>query len=159
MQTRRPGLSPASIAAATMLSALFFMHVASAKDDSRIASLKAAEVARFAAQVAADGAALGQLLDDGLEYSHSSGALDSKSSFIDSLVSGKRDYVSTAPEIESVRIFGDVGVIRGKAVITLLEDGTTRVLNLGYLDVWLYKDKRWQMTSWRSARLPDAPAK
>ena len=36
-----------------------------------------------------------------------------------SLTSGKRDYVAVVPTIESVRIFGDVGVIRGTAKVTV----------------------------------------
>ena len=62
---------------------------------------------------------LAQLLDDGLEYTHSNGDLDTKTSFIDSLVTGKRDYISSVATIETVRIFGDVGVIRGKAKVTV----------------------------------------
>ena len=137
-----------------MLSAPLF-----AKDDAREAALRSAEQARFAAQVAADAATLDKLLDDGLEYVHSNGDLDSKKSFVDSLTTGKRDYVSTVANIETVRIFGDVGVIRGKAKVTVADLGQSKDLSLGYTDIWLWKDGRWQMTEWRSTRLPDAPAK
>ena len=68
-----------------------------AKDDTRIAALRSPEIARFEAQVECRRAALGQLLDEGLEYTHSNGDLDTKASFIDSLVTGKRDYVSQPP--------------------------------------------------------------
>jgi hypothetical protein len=76
--------------------------------------LRAAETSRFEAQVNADARALDQLLDDGLEYTHSNGDLDTKKSFIESLTSGTRDYISSVAAIETVRIFGDVGVIRGR---------------------------------------------
>ena len=85
-----------------------------ASDSDRAVALKAAEQARFEAQVNADAKVLGSLLDDGLEYTHSNGDLDTKKSFVDSLVTGTRDYISSVPTIETVRIFGDVGVIRGK---------------------------------------------
>jgi len=136
------------------------MSVASfAKDDAREAALKAAEISRFEAQVNADAKVLGQLLDDGLEYTHSNGDLDTKASFIDSLTSGKRDYVSSVATIETVRLFGDVGVIRGKAKVTVASDGKSQDLHIGYTDIWVWKDGRWQMTAWRSARLPDSPVK
>jgi hypothetical protein len=109
--------------------------------------------------VKADAAALGKLLDDGLEYVHSSGELDSKQSFIDSLTSGRRDYVSTVADIESVRVMGDVAVIRGNARVTVADNGQSRDLHIGYTDVWLWKNGRWQMTAWRSTRLPDSPVK
>jgi hypothetical protein len=150
---RRTLSSVALFAVATMLS------VASlASDSDRAVALKAAEQARFEAQVSADAKALGSLLDDGLEYTHSNGDLDTKKSFVDSLVTGTRDYISSVATIETVRIFGDVGVIRGKARVTVGgKDRQPQDLHIGYTDVWLWKDGRWQMTAWRSARLP-APA-
>jgi hypothetical protein len=99
------------------------------------------------------------LLDDALEYVHSNGELDSKQSFIDSLTTGKRDYASTKADIETIRIFGDVAIIRGKARVTVVEQGNARDLHIGYTDVWLWKDGKWRMTAWRSARLPDSPVK
>jgi hypothetical protein len=136
-----------------MLSAVSFAK------DSREAAVRTAELARFEANVKADAAALGKLLDDGLEYVHSNGDLDSKQSFIDSLTSGKRDYVSTVADIESVRVLGDVALIRGNARVTVADNGQSRDLHIGYTDVWVWKDGRWQMTAWRSMRLPDSPVK
>jgi hypothetical protein len=141
-----------------MLSGVFFTHDALAKEDAREAALRAAEMQRFQAQVDADAKVLARLLDDALEYSHSNGELDTKASFIESLTSGRRDYVATAATIESVRIFGDVAIIRGRARVTVADGGQPRELDLGYTDVWLWKDNRWQMTAWRSARMPPAPA-
>jgi hypothetical protein len=128
--------------------------VSFAKDDARIPALKAAEAARFQANVDADAKALGQVLDDALEYVHSNGEVDTKSSFIASLTTGKRDYVSTTFEIQSARILGDVAIIRGTAKITVADNGQPRDLDLGYTDIWVWKDRRWQMTAWRSARMP-----
>jgi hypothetical protein len=139
-----------------MLSGIFLTRDALAKDDSREAALRTAELQRFQAQVDADARILGQLLDDALEYAHSNGELDTKTSFIESLTSGRRDYIATRATIESVRIFGDVALIRGRAKVTVADGGNSRDLDLGYLDVWLWKDNRWQMTAWRSARLPPA---
>ena len=148
-------LAPAVLfAVATMVSGASF-----AKDDARIAALRAAETTRFEAQVNADAKVLGNLLDDGLEYTHSNGDLDTKQTFIDSLTSGKRDYVSSVATIDSVRLFGDVGVIRGKAKVTVSSNGKAQDLHIGYTDIWIWKDGRWQMTAWRSARLPDSPVK
>jgi hypothetical protein len=130
-----------------------------AKDDAREVLLRTAEQTRFAAQVDADARILDKLLDDGLEYVHSNGELDSKKSFIDSLTSGTRDYVSSEASIETVRIFGDVAVIRGKAKVTVADKGQSRDLHIGYTDVWLWKNGSWKMTAWRSARLPDSPVK
>lgn len=152
MTSRRTTLLVVLISIATMTSVPSF-----AKDDARESLLRAAEATRFQAQVDADAKVLTPLLDDNLEYVHSNGELDSKTSFIESLTTGKRDYASTKFTLESVRIFGDIAVIRGKALVTVADNGQSRDLDLGYTDVWVWKDKRWQMTAWRSARMP-APA-
>jgi hypothetical protein len=158
MKTRRKSphtmLTAALIAAVTMMSDTSF-----AKDDAREAALRTAETTRFEAQVNADAKALDRLLDAGLEYTHSNGDQDTKTSFIESLASGNRDYVSTVATLETVRIFGDIGVIRGKAKVTVADHGQSKDLSLGYTDIWLWKDGRWQMTAWRSVRLPDSPVK
>jgi hypothetical protein len=154
MTSRRALLPLVLISIATMGPAPSF-----AKDDSRESKLRAAEAVRFQAQVDADAKALAPLLDEHLEYVHSNGELDSKTSFIDSLTSGRRDYVSTTFTIESLRIFGDVALIRGKAKVTVADNGQSKDLSLGYTDVWVWKDDRWQMTAWRSMRMPDSPVK
>ena len=151
---RRFAAFAAIFAVATTLSGTVF-----AKDDARVEALKTAEAARFQANVDADAKVLGQVLDDGLEYVHSNGEVNTKKEFIDSLVSGKRDYVSTTFEIQGVRILGDVAIVRGTAKVTVGENGQSRDLDLGYTDIWVWKDKRWQMTAWRSARMPPPAAK
>ncbi len=162
MQTRRSRPTQAAVialfAVATTVSGALFSPDVFAQD-GRESSLRAAEQERFAAQVTAHKDSLDALLDDGLEYVHSNGELDTKQSFIDSLLSGKRDYVSTVATIESIRFFGNVAVIRGKAKVTVADNGQSKDLHIGYTDVWLWKDGRWQMTAWRSARLPDSPVK
>ncbi len=159
MEMRRnrllPTLSFALFAAASMMSAPSF-----AKDDARLAGLKAAEAARFQANVDADPKVLAQVLDDDLEYVHSNGEVNTKKQFIESLTSGARDYVATTFEIKSARILGDVAILVGTAKVTVADHGKSLDLDLGYTDVWVWKDQRWQMTAWRSARMPPAaPAK
>jgi hypothetical protein len=165
MKTRRTTLhfhhrnAFAAFAALAVLCSASFAKEPGATGAAAEAALRAAEIKRFEANVNADAKVLGELLDDGLEYVHSNGELDTKKSFIESLTSGTRDYASSAPRIETVRIHGDVAIIRGTAKVTVIDKGTSRDLHIGYTDVWLWKDGRWQMTAWRSARLPDSPVK
>ena len=157
---RRFAALAALFAVATTLSGTVFAKDSSSEEGARVAALRTAETSRFEAQVNADARTLDQLLDDTLEYTHSNGDLDTKKSFIDSLTSGTRDYITSVATIETVRIFGDVGVIRGKARVTVGgKDRQPQDLHIGYTDVWLWKDGRWQMTAWRSVRLPDSPVK
>jgi hypothetical protein len=159
MEMRRIKLPAASFAVALLLS----VACLAAKDnapsaDSRAAALRAAELARFEANVKADAAALDRLLSADLEYAHSNGKLDGKASFIESLTNGSVDYLAMTPDIQSLRVFGDAGVIRGLVKVSVTMDGTNHQLTIGYTDVWQWKDGRWQMTAWRSTRMPDTPA-
>jgi hypothetical protein len=154
MKTRRTNVPAALLAVAALMSVSCL-----AKDNAKHQSLREAELARFEANVTADGTALEKLLDADLEYSHSNGKLDGKASFIASLEDGSLDYVSMQPTLQSVRVFGDVGLIRGLVKVAVTLDGKNNEFTIGYSDVWLWKDGRWQMTEWRSTRLPDAPAK
>ncbi len=157
MSTRRNTLATLLFAAASMVSAPLFANDTST-EDARAAALRAAELERFEANVNADPKTLDRLLDDALEYTHSNGVLDTKKSFIESLTSGKLDYFAMKADIQSIRIKGDVGIIRGRAKVTVSDKGQALDLDLGYVDVWLWKDGRWQMTAWQSARLPGPAA-
>jgi hypothetical protein len=152
-------MNPRRIMLPTALLALSLLATNCLAGDKTEAALRAAEIERFEANVKADAAVLGRLLDEQLEYVHSNGELDSKKSFIDSLTSGRRDYTSSVPTLETVRILGDVAIIRGKVKVTVADAGVSRDLHIGYTDVWVWKNDRWQMTAWRSARLPDSPVK
>jgi hypothetical protein len=41
----------------------------------------------------------------------------------------------------------------------VVSNGKSQDLEIGYTDIWVWKDGRWQMTAWRSARLPAPAAK
>jgi hypothetical protein len=160
MESRRNAAVFSLIAVTTMLSGSFFASPVIAKDEGREAAVKAAELARFKANVDADAKALGLLLADDLDYVHSNGDTDTKSSFIEALTSGRRDYLAMSADIQKVRLFGDVAIIRGAAKVTVSSDGKTQDLDIGYTDTWVWKDKRWQMTAWHSSRYAaPAPAK
>ena len=130
-----------------------------AKDDARADAAKAAEIARFAAIEKSDATATSSLLADDLEYCHSNGLCENKATYLEMMTSGKRKYVGFVPAVASVRLFGDVAVISGTAKVNVITDGKPQEFSIGYTDVYVWRNKRWQMTSWRSSRLPAPDAK
>lgn len=121
-------------------------------------AVKALELERFQAQEKNDFAALERLLADDLVYTHSSGAVDSKASYIESLRSGRARYLKIAPDEVKPRVVGDTVLIHGRGVFTL-ETNTNgqkgeNVLKLSFLDVWQKRNGKWQMIAWQSTRLP-----
>lgn len=158
MNSRRNAAVLSLIAAATMTSAPFFTSVAFAKDDARATTVKAVEIARFASTVAGDSKAVGQVLADDLEYCHSNGMCETKTEYMQMMTSGKRKYVAITPTVNTVRLFGDVALVSGTATVTVVTDGKSQDIHIGYSDVFVWRDKRWQMTSWRSTKFAE-PAK
>jgi hypothetical protein len=123
-------------------------------------AVKALELERFKAQETNDFPALERLLADDLVYTHSSGAVDSKASYIESLRSGKARYLKIVPDELKARVVGDTVLIHGRGVFTLeaMVNGQKgeNVLKLSFLDVWQKRGGKWQMIAWQSARLPQS---
>ena len=128
-----------------------------AKDGPDESTLRTAELARFKASVDNDAAALERLLGADLDYTHSDGVHETKARFIAALSDGTRDYVAIEPTLEKLRVFGKVGLIHGRANVTVQGPKGTSTFGITFDDAWTWNDGRWQLTSWRSTRSPVAP--
>jgi ketosteroid isomerase-like protein len=120
-------------------------------------SLKEAELNRFKVMVAKDIPGLQAVLHKDLVYFHSSGAQDTKDTYIASIASGKSSYVSITPEEMQQRVYGKTGINTG--IVSILQqaaDGVQTTIRLRFTDVFVYADKRWQMVSWQSTKLVPA---
>ena len=73
------------------------------------------------------------------------------------MVSGKRKYQGITPIITGVRLFGAVALVSGTATVSVTTDGKPQDIAIGYSDVYVWRDHRWQMTSWRSTKFTDLP--
>src|SRR5678816_2560056 len=71
---------------------LFACVALQAADDPRLAAVRAADDQRAVVTVAADGAKLAAIFSDELRYAHSSGLVDTKTSYLQSIVSGRTKY-------------------------------------------------------------------
>jgi ketosteroid isomerase-like protein len=140
------------IAVATLMSGACL-----AKDNPRETALRDAEMARFKASVENDAAALERLLDADLLYTHSNGEQETKARFIAALSDGTRDYLAFQPHIESLRVNGNVGLIHGRANVTVGSKNGNSTFDISFDDAWIWKDGRWQLTAWRSTRLAAPP--
>ena len=123
--------------------------------------LAAADDARVAATLAVDKAAMEKIFTDDLHYAHSSGVVDTKASFIETLVSGKnkylkldyikRDFSLTSPDVALM-----TGQVRVK---TESPTKGTNEFTLIFLGVWKLDNGAWKFRAWQSARLAEpAPA-
>ncbi|MCC6163057.1 MAG: nuclear transport factor 2 family protein [Acidobacteria bacterium] len=117
-------------------------------------AVKAAEMARFKAQTTNDFKALDALLGDDLTYTHSSAAVDTKTTYIESMRSGQVKYESIESRDVQVRVYGTTAVITGAGRFKVTARGQALDNQLRFTDVWVLRDGRWQMVAWQSTRLP-----
>jgi ketosteroid isomerase-like protein len=109
---------------------------------------------RLAAQVAEDFATLEALLHDELIYTHSSGVVDTKASWIESMRSRKTRYRKITPSRRKVRFYGDTALLTGHADIEAEIDAQPKSLKLMYLIAWTRTPKGWKFVAWQSAPRP-----
>jgi ketosteroid isomerase-like protein len=112
------------------------------------------ETRRFKAMCDADAAALGELLAEGLVYTHSNAATDGKASYIAGVTSGKWKYRKIERPVEDIQVHGDSAIVTGQVRIEAVIEGQARTLNSRYIDVWTKGAKGWQMSAWQSTPIP-----
>ncbi len=108
---------------------------------------------RFGAMIARDFKALDAMLHGELLYTHSSGVTDTKSSWLDSMKSGKTKYKSAKCSERKVRVFGDIALVTGRAAIEAEVNGQARQLKLMFLDAWARTPLGWKFVAWQSCPL------
>jgi len=136
---------------------LFTCVTLQAAEDPRLAAVRAADDQRVAATLAADGKKLEEVFSDELRYAHSSGVVDTKTSFLQSIVSGRSKYQVIEFEernftfpaagiaLESGRVHMKVGSA----------SGTTDTI-FSFLAVWREEKGQWRFLAWQSCKLPPA---
>ena len=127
-------------------------------EDKRYANLATADDTRVAAMKSADGEKLAALLSDDLRYAHSSGTVDTKQSYIESLTSGRTKYLTIDYE-ERAFTFPAPGIalMTGRAHVKVANATGEVDMNLSFLAVWREENGHWRFLAWQSCKLP-APA-
>ena len=106
---------------------------------------------RVEAMTKGDVKLLGEILADDLIYTHSTARIDTKSSLIEAISSGRSNYRSIEREDVKVRHFGDTAVVTGEAKFHVGENK----FGARFIDVYAKRDGAWQMVAWQSTKLPD----
>jgi hypothetical protein len=94
------------------------------------------EEQRYRAMLAADVATLDRLLDDALTYTHSSGVVDTKASYLAGVRDELWEYKSIARENERVVVRGHAALVFCRLRIDLLVRGAPRKVESNALAVW-----------------------
>ena len=133
---------------------LFACVTLHAADDRRVAAVRAADDQRVAATLAAEGKNLGELFSDELRYAHSSGLVDTKTSYIQSIVSGRTKYHVIQFEernftFPAAGIALEIGRAHMKATSAAGESDSI----FSFLAVWREEKGQWRFLAWQSCKL------
>lgn len=119
------------------------------------AAVVAADTARIAAMLKPERAALDAAFSNELRYAHSNGLVDTKASFIDSLLGGRTKYLAYEPGERMITFPAPGLALMGGRAKLQVEGGSGRMeATLSYLAVWRKEDGQWRFLAWQSARLP-----
>lgn len=124
-------------------------------DAQLVAAVQAADDARVAAMRTPTQEKLEAIFSDELHYAHSSGAIDTKKSFIEVLSSGKTKYLDMSYEKRDFSFpAASVALMTGRVHVKV-EAGTNKLDSvLSYLAVWRLENGQWKFLAWQSCKLP-----
>jgi hypothetical protein len=95
------------------------------------------EEQRYRAMLAADLVTLDRLLDDGLTYTHSSGVVDTKASYLAGIRDKVWEYKTIARENERVVVRSNTALVFCRLRIDLLVRGAPKKVESNALAVWV----------------------
>jgi ketosteroid isomerase-like protein len=122
-----------------------------------LAEVAGADAERYKAMENGDLPTLARYLGDDLIYTHSSAAVDSKATYIDSLRSGKVVYKQTRRSDLRVSPYGCTAVMTGRGDFSVIIDGKDVEVQLRFTNVWVKNPEGWQMVAWEATRIPPKP--
>ena len=109
---------------------------------------------RIKAMIEGDAGELEKLLHRDLKYTHSSGLVDSKDSYIRGVREKLWDYLSIKPTNMLMTVYGDTALIHCRLQIDLEVKGVPRQVDSLALTVWVKDEGRWQVLAVHSTPHP-----
>lgn len=132
--------------------ALTTQALAASADEETVA--KKVEAFRLA-QIAADPKALGALCWDDLSYSHSSGKVEDKATFIANATDGKSKFLSIEYKDPTIKVVGPAAIVRFHWIAEqeMAADGKKVPTNLHILMNWQKQGDEWKLLSRAATKL------
>jgi hypothetical protein len=122
------------------------------------AGLAAADSARYRAMTERNVEAVRSALADELVYVHSSSTRQTKEEHLYDLAHGRANYARIIVKEQMPAVYGNTGVINGIAEFTTGVGEQTGSFTLRYLDVYVWRQGRWQMVAFHCTRMPEGGA-
>lgn len=105
------------------------------------------------AMISGDRAALESIAASDLSYGHSSGKVEDKAAFVESIASGKSDFVSIDLNEQTIKVAGKTAVVRHKLSAQTNDGGKAGTVNIGILLVFQKKHGNWKLLARQAYKL------
>lgn len=115
--------------------------------------LAAVEKMRLA-MISGERKALEQIAATDLSYGHSSGKLEDKATFVETIASGKSDFVEITLSNQTVKVTGTTALVRHQLDAKTNDGGKPGEVHLGILLVWQKQGKEWKLLGRQAYKLP-----
>lgn len=126
-----------------------------AQTSGAIAELLALQQERFDAAISQDISRLEQMVAEEVRYCHTTGAVDTKTSYLDIVRTGSIAWLEVNPIGMEARIYGDVGIIAGEVQQTITVGGRPEPIEMHIrtIDVYLKREGRWQLMEFQASNV------
>ena len=109
---------------------------------------------RYAAMVDADLDTLDDLLSDDVTYTHSDASVDTKTSYLDMLRSGRLVYLALEHTTDRVLTRPGVAIVAGTMSGSIRMRGAAKILNSRVAVVWVTESGRWRLAAFQATPIP-----
>lgn len=134
-----------------MLSSFVTMAAAQTKDEAAVAS--AVESLRKA-MIDADKTGLEELTAEKLSYGHSSGKIEDRAAFIQSLLTGQSDFVNMDLSDQTIAVTGQTAIVRHTLSADIADGGKAGKVRLYVMLVWGKQGGQWKLVGRQAVKIP-----
>jgi len=106
------------------------------------------------AMVSGERAGLEELASTDLSYGHSSGKIEDKAAFVESIASGKSDFVTIDFKDQTIKVTGKTAIVRHQLHAKTNDGGKPGEVHLGILLVLQKEGKTWKLLGRQAFKLP-----
>lgn len=137
-----------------LIFALFLLNLTSINAQS-VDEMKVSETVATLRQamIDADKTVLAKILHEDLSYGHSSGTIDTKAMFIESLVSGNADFKTMNLTEQTVKIVGKNAIVRHKLLAETVNKGEAGTAKLNVLLIFVKVKNEWVLLARQAAKI------
>ena len=134
------------------LSCTVFCFHSIASDKDSLAVVKAVQ-ALSTAMINGVAADLYDMTSPQLSYGHSSGVVDTQTSFVEKISSGQSDFVSIDIADQSILFSGNTAIVRHKLKAVTNDQGKPGQVQLNIMLVWQKQKNKWVLLARQAVKL------